>query len=113
MALTFEIAKIIGWVVVLYILFRDRLGVPLNTFYLMLLSTLLMIHSGVYDILHGYHSTKSLVWLPANILTMVVYIVGVRRYHLQWHKLQGKIEELDQRLEEDVKTMRDENIKKL
>lgn len=78
--LCIELLKFIGWGIVLVYLLKYRKGLPINIFYLMLISSFLMIHSEIYDILYKQYINKNYVWFFTDVVVMVVYIAWIKRY---------------------------------
>lgn len=74
-----DVIKVIAFIAAVIVLIRNRKGIPVNTFYLSLLATLLSIYAGVEDLITG--ASKSMVWFPANIAMAAVIIIGACRYH--------------------------------
>ena len=75
-----EIFKIFGWGVVLFYLLKYRKDLPINIFYIMLISTFLMLHSELYDIVHNEYVGTNFTWFFADIAVMTVYIMWIRKY---------------------------------
>lgn len=75
-----EIFKLMGWGVVLFYLLRYRKGLPINIFYIMLISSFLMIHSELYDILYGEYADKNFIWFFTDVTVMAVYIMWIKKY---------------------------------
>lgn len=96
--LIFEIIKVIGWGVVLFMLFKHKTNVPINIFYLMLISTILMLHSELYDIVFKHYMTKNLIWFPTDILVMAVYTTIIREYTKYKRKIQQNINKITKQL---------------
>lgn len=105
-----ELAKIGGWVVVLYVLLRKRKGIPLNTYYLIIISSILMIYSGITDLALGHPLEKSLLWLPTDLAVMVVYLVDILRHNRDWELVNSRFAEILSKLENDQNQIKkDEN----
>lgn len=75
-----EIFKVFGWGVVLFYLLKYRKGLPINIFYIMLISNFLMLHSGLYDIVYKDYVNKNFIWFFTDITVMTVYIMWIRKY---------------------------------
>lgn len=75
-----EVLKLVGWGIVLFYLLKYKKSLPINIYYIMLISTFLMLHSGVYDIAFETYTQKNFVWLFADTAAMAVYIMWIRKY---------------------------------
>lgn len=80
-----EIVKLIGWIIVLYMLLKNRWALKVNMLYIMLISSGLMLMAIIEGFLtHTYY--RLLVRDLSNIVIIISYIVIIvqerKRYRL-------------------------------
>lgn len=80
-----EIVKLIGWIIVLYMLLKNRWALKVNMLYIMLISSGLMLMAIIEGFLtHAYY--RLLVRDLSNIVIIISYIVIIvqerKRYRL-------------------------------
>ncbi len=80
-----EIVQLLGWLSVIVFVFVKRKGVPVNTFWAMILAAVCFMYAGIDDLIFPFQLVqKSFVRIPANILTMVVFVIGAKRYNREY-----------------------------
>lgn len=99
MILALEYIKILAWVVVSIYAIIKREGLPSEKLILTLLSSFLMIYATTLDIMSGAYIEKTLVWLPANVLIVVTFIVSIHKYYSFWEDTNNRINRISKGLD--------------
>lgn len=99
MMLILEYIKILAWIIVSIYAIIKRKGIPAEKLILTLLSSFLMIYATTLDIISGVYVEKTLVWLPANVLIVVTFIVSIHKYYSFWEDTNNRINRISKGLD--------------
>ena len=97
-----ESIKTLAWALILIIVLIKREKLTVNTFWLSLISSILMVVAGVQDLINYSHlQDKSVWWFVASLFILANYFIIIRGCCRFYNETNQRLDNFINRVEED------------